>query len=279
LAKHSIKKNAVVMLYLILLLGVGFTAWSVIYALWLSQATVDVDAASSTNEASTAITIELAPSVTNVTLEDVLTFAPFREWLTKVKRYLMTNDEFTLHSIKVLNVYMFGSQRIGFVFLDAHITHGRVRLPGAVLLRGNSAAVLLWYVHNDTTYVVAVRQPRVAMGDVVWEVPAGMVSGDGSLRGTMFDEIREETGIDVNVCDLRHHADTRPFTSCGLLDERLCLFSAKIDASMFNDRAKTRGNTKEGEVIVGVEAMRLDDMRIQDDAKFHTLLSVTSIGK
>ena len=37
-----------------------------------------------------------------------------------------------------------------------------------------------------------------ATGKLLWEVPAGMLDGDANIRGKMFDEIKEETGIIID---------------------------------------------------------------------------------
>lgn len=213
---------------------------------------------------------------TTIAVSALRNFRPYVAWREALSNGLLaTQADTVLHSITVRDAYKFGS-RIGFLFLDAHVTMNGVRLPGAVFLRGPSVAVLLWYSDDDgNVFVVMVRQPRVATGRMMWEVPAGMIDADGDVTGTMFQEIREETSLTVNVSNLVHHSDTKPYTSCGILDERMELFSMKIDPSILKTRNLALcGNTYEGEVISKVDAICVNDPRVADDAKFHMLMSV-----
>lgn len=217
----------------------------------------------------------IIPTDLDVSSTAIREFPPFKEWYTTITQNLTSRSDTVLHSVTVRDVYMFGT-RIGFVFLDAHVTMGNVRIPGAVFLRGPSVAVLLWYSDGDgNVYVVMVRQPRVAVGKMTWEVPAGMIDDKGDVRGRMFDEIREETGLLVNVKSLVHHTDVRPYTSCGILDEKMELFSMEVDPSIMKSRTfSVCGNVAEGEIISNVEFISADDPRAMEDGKLHMLLSV-----
>lgn len=220
------------------------------------------------------VTLVVPPNL-GVSLTAIREFPPFKEWYTTITQNLASRSDTVLHSVTVRDVYMFGN-RIGFVFLDAHVTMGNVRIPGAVFLRGPSVAVLLWHSDGDgNVYVVMVRQPRVAVGKMMWEVPAGMIDGNGDVKSRMFDEIREETGLTVNVRSLVHHTDVRPYTSCGILDEKMELFSMEVKPSILKSRTSfVCGNVAEGEVISNVEFISVDDPRAMEDGKLHMLMSV-----
>ena len=122
-----------------------------------------------------------------------------------------------------------------------------------------------------------VRQPRVAVGRMTWEVPAGMVDRSGCLKGHMLEEIKQETGISVNIDDLHHHGST--YTSPGILDETLELYSLQLTCTdeTFRKNGKQQGLQEEGEVVTNVEAVYLDDPRVLEDAKLRTLLSVVDV--
>ena len=199
-------------------------------------------------------------------------FAPLAEWQDKITRGLLAEGA-VVHGVSVRDAYLFGP-RIGFLLMDvcAHM-HG-VALPGAVLLRGTSVAVLLWYRLANEVHVVLVRQPRVATGRATWEVPAGMADGNGTLRGQMFTEIEEETGLTLNVHDLQA-VDAAPYTSCGLLDETLQLYTMQIPPNTLTatPEDKPRGNAAEGELITNVCAVPLSDPRTLEDGKLRILLS------
>lgn len=214
------------------------------------------------------------PRFMNETL--IREFPPFNEWQNNMRRGLVAMGA-NVEKVSVRDVYMFGS-RVGFMLMDVSVNMYGVSLPGAVLLRGRSLAVLLWYREYVTNemYVVLVRQPRVATGTMTWEVPAGMADGHGTLKGQMFKEIEEETGLALNVHQLTHHGDVSPFTSAGLVDETLELYSMQISPDVMNDgtRHEFGGNRSEGELIVNVAAVPLSDPRVREDGKLRILLSV-----
>lgn len=202
-------------------------------------------------------------------------FQPLIEWQKKIKRGLLAQGAI-LEKVSIRDTYMFGP-RIGFMLMDVTIFMNGVKLPGAVLLRGKSVAVLLWYrewVTKDV-HVVLVHQPRVATGGMTWEVPAGMADGNGDLKGQMFKELEEETGLALNINDLSHHAFETPYTSPGLLDETLELYSMQVSPDVMKglDGDQTRGNKDEGEMITKVRAVSLTDARALEDGKLRILLS------
>ena len=199
----------------------------------------------------------------------VATFAPFLDWQRNVAQGLLAEGG-VVERVTIRDAYRFGP-RIGFLLMDVDMRMDGVKLPGAVLLRGTSVAVLLWYKAKGVVHVVLVRQPRVATGRMTWEVPAGMADGDGTLKGQMFKEIQEETGLALNIHDLKHHAGA-PYTSCGLLDERLELYSMCIDPNVLTKTAP-RGNRAEGELITNVEAVPLTDPRTLEAGKLQMLLA------
>lgn len=202
-------------------------------------------------------------------------FQPFVEWQKNITRGLLAQGAI-IEKVSIRDTYMFGP-RIGFMLMDVTIYMDGVKLPGAVLLRGKSVAVLLWYrewVTKDV-YVILVHQPRVATGGMTWEVPAGMADGKGDLKGQMFKELEEETGLALNINDLSHHAFETPYTSSGLLDETLELYSMQVSPDVMKGIAsdQTRGKTEEGEMITKVRAVSLTDARALEDGKLRILLS------
>tara|TARA_X000000368_G_scaffold357197_1_gene299490 strand:- start:137 stop:892 length:756 start_codon:yes stop_codon:yes gene_type:complete len=202
-------------------------------------------------------------------------FQPLVEWQKNITRGLLAQGA-TLEKVSIRDTYMFGP-RIGFMLMDVTIYMDGVKLPGAVLLRGKSVAVLLWYRDSVTedVHVILVHQPRVATGGMTWEVPAGMVDGKGDLKGQMFKELEEETGLALNINDISHHAFEAPYTSSGLLDETLELYSMQVspDVMKGDSTDQPRGNKEEGEMITKVRAVSLTDARALEDGKLRILLS------
>lgn len=201
-------------------------------------------------------------------------FQPLIEWQTNIRRGLLAQGAI-LEKVSIRDMYMFGPC-IGFMLMDVTVHMNGVKLPGAVLLRGKSVAVLLWYREwvTEDVHVILVHQPRVATGGMTWEVPAGMADGDGDLKGQMFKELEEETGLALNINDLSHAVET-PYTSSGLLDETLELYSMQVSPDVMKDvdGDQTRGNKEEGEMITKVRAVSLTDARALEDGKLRILLS------
>lgn len=211
-------------------------------------------------------------------------FAPLLQWQQNIKSGLLAQGAI-MEKVSIRDTYMFGP-RIGFMFMDVTMYMHGVKLPGAVLLRGKSLAVLLWYRYYVTkdAHVVLLRQPRVPTGRMTWEVPAGMADGTGTLKGQMFKEIEEETGLALNVRDLVYHGTESPYTSSGLLDETLELYSMEVSLDVVK-KVKTesspRGNRDEGEIITNVVGVSLSDARTlsrtMEDGKLRILLSVVDM--
>jgi len=206
-------------------------------------------------------------------------FQPLVEWQKNVIIGLLAQGA-TLEKVSIRDTYMFGP-RIGFMLMDVTIHMNGVKLPGAVLLRGKSTAVLLWYRERVTkdVHVLLVHQPRVATGCMTWEVPAGMADGKGDLKGQMFKELEEETGLALNINDLSHHVSETPYTSSGLLDETLELYSMQVSPEVMKGVVadKSHGNKEEGEMITKVRAVSLTDARALEDGKLRILLSLVNM--
>ena len=62
------------------------------------------------------------------------------------------------------------------------------------------------------------------------------------------------------------------FTSCGILDEKLELYSMRVDPDALA-KAVAQGNRAEGELITNVEAVPITDPRALEDGKLQMLLA------
>tara|TARA_B100000214_G_scaffold375310_1_gene361112 strand:+ start:4533 stop:5225 length:693 start_codon:yes stop_codon:yes gene_type:complete len=159
-------------------------------------------------------------------------FAPLSAWKENMKMNLVKNGAH-IEDVNIINGYKFGP-RLGFVYMEAKVKYEDKYIPGVVLLRGPSCAVLMWYKKDNNIFVLMIEQPRTAIGKLTWEVPAGMVDGEENIKGKMFDEIYEETGIISNdVNNLIPLGKT--YSSCGILDEEIYLYSLNIDSSCVQD--------------------------------------------
>ena len=167
-------------------------------------------------------------------------------------------------------------------------------IPGTVVLRGDSVAILIVIKYEGKLWTVLTLQPRLAVGyNKFPEIPAGMIDGD-KPRGAALHELEEETDIVIenkNLSKLKQSKSIKNlkfnnndincfYTSPGLMDESICLYVAHLDLNgtpeKFNslkEKSKTFGNVSEGESI-NLLLTPLDDLpKITSDAK--SLLAYT----
>jgi ADP-ribose pyrophosphatase len=97
---------------------------------------------------------------------------------------------------------------------DGHVVRRDVILhPGAVVI----LPVL------DADHVVLLRNHRFAIGETLWEVPAGTLEPDEPLQACAERELAEETGYVAKTWRSLGYL----YASPGVLDEKLHLFVAK----------------------------------------------------
>ena len=220
---------------------------------------------------------------TRATEAQLAAFAPLQKYVQNLKSGLLSDTKIELQSITALYAYMFG-EKVGFLLLDVAITtkdaNDRVmRMPGGVLLRGPSVAILIWQVDSqDVLWVMLVKQPRVCTGDYVHEMPAGMLA-DNSFLGTAFNELKTEAGLDVNNADLQKLSTVPMYTSPGLLDEGTVVYALHRDD--LRDHAATvvvedLGETEENEIISDVVAVPHDHKLAQRDMKLQAAIKMAA---
>lgn len=158
---------------------------------------------------------------------DALNTDLVRDWLASL------DSSLDLRSIEIQSVDYFGSGRIGFVKLKTVILRCGTPIPGIVLLRGSAVGVLIHLTDEDTgnEYTILAEQPRVPVGCLTLEIPAGMTDGSGNLRGVAIRELEEECGLHAAPEDLIDMTEIAyggrfpgVYSSMGLLDESLRLF-------------------------------------------------------
>lgn len=89
----------------------------------------------------------------SLTKEQILSFPPFKTWLSSIQRSLSTQKEpghtfhdapYQLRKIDVQAVDFFGKGRIGFLKLQSNVINDKGEtLPGAVFMRGGSVGMLV----------------------------------------------------------------------------------------------------------------------------------------
>ena len=98
----------------------------------------------------TSIPIHLPPDLSEAQL---LSFPAFRTWIGTLQQSLSTQQDkshtfhtapYKLRQIDIQSVDFFGGKRIGFLKLKAEVTNDNgEKLPGSVLLRGGSVAMMV----------------------------------------------------------------------------------------------------------------------------------------
>jgi ADP-sugar diphosphatase len=153
------------------------------------------------------------------TLSDrqLLGFKPFRNWLDALEKSLSNQQKadhpfhdkpYSLRSIEIQSVDLFGGQRIGFIKLRATVLNDNDEsLPGAVFMRGGSVAMLILLSPKNATdgqdYALLTIQPRIPAGSLSFvELPAGMIDDSGTFSGAAAKEIKEETGLNIRADEL-----------------------------------------------------------------------------
>lgn len=127
-------------------------------------------------------------------------------------------------------------------------------LPSIVLLRGHFVSVLTAITEQETgdTYLLLVKQRRVANGAYFYEHPSGMCDSTTDPFAVAQKEVEEETGLRVERSQLVLLTETPLYASPGLLDEAGYFFyyettmpRAELDAM----RGRLHGAADENERI------------------------------
>lgn len=142
-------------------------------------------------------------------------------------------------------------------------------IPGnIVFIRGGSVAVLIIIeVENeDEPYVLMCSQVRIPSGDIISELPAGMLDASSNVTLVALKEIEEETGLKLNTHDLQSLGSF--FPSPGGCDEEISLFFTKktISQRLFQQKK----DIVFGEIInEHDEGIRLNFIKVSEvEAKF-----------
>ncbi|KAJ6257462.1 hypothetical protein Dda_7247 [Drechslerella dactyloides] len=154
-----------------------------------------------------SVPVTIPPHV-SLTTSELLAFPAFKAWISRLTASLRSEnnpDGYSLRSLEITNVVRFSSTKIGFVMLNAVVrdAEDKTSLPGVVLLRGASVAILP-LLHpidtpKDNLYAILTLQPRIPGATTsMAEIPAGMLDDSGSFAGAAAKELEEEVGITIS---------------------------------------------------------------------------------
>lgn len=140
-------------------------------------------------------------SLDEALVKQVEEFVPFKTWVAKTNK--IADNEIHVTRVHIQSIDMFGT-KIGFIKFQADVDKNGKFVPGVTFTRGGSVAILviLKSDKDGKEYAVLTVQPRIPIGrDANSEIPAGMLDGSGNFIGIAANELREETGIFIDV----HH--------------------------------------------------------------------------
>ena len=126
-------------------------------------------------------------------------------------------------------------------------------------------AVIIFALYGEEKdKVVMIRQYRYAIGDYIYEMPAGLVDEGETYRESATRELKEETGLDFEPLNVNEIYERPFFSSVGMTDESCSMVygyaTGEVDLSglgdgeeievVFVDRNEARRILKEENVSV-----------------------------
>lgn len=155
-----------------------------------------MDQASNASTTVSEITYTAEPSID---IAKVTGSKQFTDWLARVDR-----TRFTIKSIHIQSVDMFGPVKIGFIKFKADVVDSTGKfIAGIVFMRGGSVGIPTVLHCEGEDYAVMTVQPRLCTGSFEFmEVPAGMLDGSGNFAGVAAMEMKQELGFEIKDTDL-----------------------------------------------------------------------------
>lgn len=148
----------------------------------------------------------------------------FMKWVKSLE------ENFLLKSIVIHKIDMFGD-KVGFVYAEANLTdkQGR-RVPSKAFIRGDSVSIFLVLKDSTTNekFAVLTYQPRVPIGQYIYESPAGMID-EGNFKFKAIEELKEEVSSDIKLDPEQLVFLERGYTSPGGTDEEVVIYSYELE--------------------------------------------------
>jgi hypothetical protein len=195
----------------------------------------------------------------------------FKDWLLRVDR-----TRFTIRSIHIQSVDMFGPTKIGFIKFKADVVDSTGKfVAGIVFMRGGSVAILTVLHCEGKDYAVMTVQPRFCTGSFEFmEVPAGMLDGSGNFAGVAAIEMKQELGFEIKDGDLKSLSELSGnpdgmYLTPGGSEETMRFFLCEKDvtqAEMDAMEGRLGGELSEGEQIT-LKIIPFEDLWKVADAK------------
>ena len=81
------------------------------------------------------------------------------------------------------------------------------------------AAIIYAIVKGEEERMVVIKQYRYSIDDYIYELPAGLIDAGETLEMAAIRELKEETGLDLEIIPCASYMNKPFFTSVGLSDE------------------------------------------------------------
>ena len=204
----------------------------------------------------------------------------FQDWLIPYE----DSSQYLLEEVVLTDLDIFGN-RVGFSKFEAKIFDriNKIYLPGIVLLRGDSVAILVIIRCSDnldvSPKVLLTKQFRTSQSTVVYETIAGMMDSSQKIKGKALDELKGESGIELESKQLINLTEWAGINqgmmmSPGLQDERIHILFTELnmtESEIDNLEDSQHGVLDEGEVI-RLMTVNIDDAYQIGDAKLLSAL-------
>jgi ADP-sugar diphosphatase len=207
----------------------------------------------------------------NIDIAKVTGSNQFKDWLARVDR-----TRFTIRSIHIQSVDMFGPVKIGFIKFKADVVDSTGKfVAGIVFMRGGSVAIITVLHCDGKDYAVMTMQPRICTGNFQFmEMPAGMLDGSGNFAGVAATEMKQELGFEIGDGDLTSLSDLTGnpngiYLTPGGSEETMRFFLYEKDvtqAEMDEMNGRLGGEISEGEQIT-LKIIPFEDLWKVADAK------------
>jgi len=153
-----------------------------------------------------------------------------RDWLDSLR-----NAGCAIHSIEPVSLFHKRNGELLFGLLKANITDPQgKKLHNILFLRGNACIIIPRVVNRETgeQAFLMIYQRRIGNGRLNLEFPAGMLDRNTTNPlQVACNELREETGLNINLVDLVQLCITPLYSSPGASDEAIYYYGCSVTVS------------------------------------------------
>ncbi|MCS6905526.1 MAG: NUDIX hydrolase [Bacteroidia bacterium] len=185
-------------------------------------------------------------------MENLENSLKFKSWLMRLQKAGLE-----LRKYQELATVRKKNGEVLFSFLDTKVWDKELNrfLPGYLVLRGNFVSVLTCLTEKATSkrYLLLVCQRRIGNGEVFFEHPCGMCDNQQDIYTVALQELREETGLEIDREQLILLNAEPYYTSPGLLDEGGYFFCCELvleSSEIWSLAKQRRGESIENEYII-----------------------------